>query len=306
MNKITALFLALCIWLFFPGAFQPLISKTLEQPIVVIIPSYNNLLWYKKNISSILKQKYKNYRIIYINDCSTDGTGAAVRKYIREKKLDYSIIEFDNKFGDDIEEATQYLMSRINKKKQHFFTFINNKTKCGALANLYRAIHSCSDREIIVTVDGDDFLSHENVLKELDIVYSSGDIWLTHGCMIEWPSNTVGWSIPIPEEIIKNNAFREYRCPSHLRTFRCWLFKQIKLEDLLLDGKFFPMTWDMAMMFPMCEMAGERHAFISNVNYCYNMSNPINDNKVDALLQRNLDFLIRNKPKYPRLERAPI
>jgi hypothetical protein len=49
-------------------------------------------------------------------------------------------------------------------------------------------------------------------------------------------------------------------------------------------------------------MAGERHAYIPEVTYVYNMSNPINDNKVNAQLQRGLEALIRAKPPYQRLE----
>jgi hypothetical protein len=62
------------------------------------------------------------------------------------------------------------------------------------------------------------------------------------------------------------------------------------------------MTWDQAMMFPMIEMAAERHAFISEPIYVYNMANPINDNKVDPQLQRDLEALIRAKPPYKRLD----
>ena len=55
--------------------------------------------------------------------------------------------------------------------------------------------------------------------------------------------------------------FRDYvHMPTHLRTFYAWLFKKINLEDLLLDGEFFKMTGDQAILYPMIEMAGERHA----------------------------------------------
>jgi glycosyltransferase involved in cell wall biosynthesis len=41
---------------------------------VFIIPSYNNSDWYEYNIKSIAKQHYDNWRAIYIDDASTDGT----------------------------------------------------------------------------------------------------------------------------------------------------------------------------------------------------------------------------------------
>ena len=77
------------------------------------------------------------------------------------------------------------------------------------------------------------------------------------------------------------------------------------MEDLRYKGQFFPMTWDMAMMYPMIEMCGERHAFISDVIYCYNIANQINDNKVNPQLQNDLDKYIRSLPPYKKLESKP-
>ena len=48
---------------------------------VFIIPSYNNEKYYKKNLDSVINQTYKNWRIIYIDDASTDNTFELVKKY---------------------------------------------------------------------------------------------------------------------------------------------------------------------------------------------------------------------------------
>lgn len=246
-----------------------------EKPMVIVIASYNNRNWVHQNLNSIFMQNYSNYRVIYIDDVSTDGTADMVESFVREK-------------GEE---------SR--------FTLIRNTVRKGGLRNLYEAVSLCADDEIVVNVDGDDWLSNARVLKILNKVYSKQNVWLTHGALIEYPKNVSGWSIPIPKKIIEENNFRTYRCPSHLKTFYAWLFKKIDVEDLKYEGEFFPMTWDQAMMFPMIEMAGPRHAFIPQILYVYNMSNPINDNKVNAKLQNDLEKLIRSKPKYQKLEGAP-
>lgn len=239
-----------------------------EKPMVVIVPSYNNAQWCYQNISSILEQKYDNYRVVYIDDCSQDNTAEIVDNLVKT-------------YG-----------------QEHRFTLIRNKRRCGALANLYYAIHACADDEIIVTVDGDDWLKHQGVLAKLNEAYATQDIWLTHGRFVETLSGWDGWCIEVPHNVVKKNAFRTYRCPSHLRTFYAWLFKKIKKEDLMHEGKFFSMAWDQAMLFPMFEMAGERHAFMNEVLYVYNTTTPINDNKVNPELQRKLEYIIRNKPRY--------
>ena len=157
-----------------------------------------------------------------------------------------------------------------------------------------------------MSLDGDDWFFDNQVLKKINAAYASENIWLTHGTLIEYPGGHVTWSIPIPKEIVEKNTFRQFRCPSHLRTFYSWLFKKIKLEDLLYKGSFFPMTGDFAIMFPMIEMAGDRHLFISDVTYVYNMANELNDNKVNAQLQRDLDVLLRSRSPYSRLDKSPF
>jgi hypothetical protein len=168
------------------------------------------------------------------------------------------------------------------------------------MENLYNVIYSCDDDEIIVILDGDDWLAHNGVLNKLDTVYSDPNCWMTYGQYISWPDNMPGYSRQIPSDIIETNNFREYEwCASHLRTFYAWLFKMIRREDLISpDGSFYSMAWDQAIMFPMLEMAGYRAKFISDVLYIYNAANPIGDSKVNRQLQRELETIIRLRKRY--------
>lgn len=271
-----------------------------DKSIVVVVPSYNNIQWLERNLGSILMQKHSNFRVIYINDKSRDKTGEMVEEYVRQRGIDYRAVTFEEKSENSILDNLHDFIQLVNQET-HFFTLVNNAKRCGALENLYRGIHSCHNRDIVATVDGDDFLFDDEALKRINDAYASDKVWLTHGCLIEYPHGHVSWSEPIPPHIIKANAFRTFKCPSHCRTFYAGLFKKIQLPHLLYEGKLFPMAWDMAMMYPMAEMAGERHAYLSQVNYVYNMANQLNDNKVNPDLQNYLDRLIRGMPRYERL-----
>lgn len=243
-----------------------------EKPIAVVIASYNNRAWVLKNLHSLFSQNYSNYRIIYVDDASPDGTADAVEQYVKSSKQEFR------------------------------FTLIRNKERVGGMCNLYHAIHEqCKDEEIIANVDGDDWLAHNNVLKKLNQVYSSQEVWLTHGSLVEYPNGNSTWCIRIPGIIVQKNAFRQFRCPSHLKTFYAWLFKKINMEDLMYQGQFAPMAYDQAYMYYLLEMAGERHAFIPDVLYVYNVSNPINENKVNAQLQRDVEAYFRASTPYERL-----
>lgn len=115
-----------------------------EKPFVIIVPSYNNSAFVEKNLRSIFSQSYKNYRVIYIDDHSADDT------YLKAKNLIADL------------------------QQTHRTELIRNEQNLGALANLYNAIFRCHDYEIVVLVDGDDFLAHEHVLSTLNQAYQIG------------------------------------------------------------------------------------------------------------------------------------
>lgn len=258
-----------------PHMYDPIPSRPLPYPekhLVVIIPSYNNARWVEQNLSSVYKQEYTNYRVIYIDDCSADNT---------------------------FESAQQ----TVNKYNQQWrTTLIHNEKRRGALANLYTAIHSCKDNEIVLALDGDDWFAHKNVLNIIGNIYDNPDVWLTYGQYINYPRGQVGCcsapsNLPVnPDKRMQQWAF------SHLRTFYAWLFKSIKLEDLLHDDYFYIMTWDQAMMFPMCEMAHPRIAYVPYIVYIYNRINPINDDKVNRALQIKLEDFIKAQKPYQKID----
>lgn len=241
-----------------------------ERHIVVVIASYNNKNYYRQNLGTILDQSYSNYHIIYIDDCSTDGTYELVKTYIHDNSMENKVL------------------------------LIRNEKRQGALCNQYNAIHSCRDTDLIIILDGDDWLADNQVFAYVNSVYSNQRIWLTYGQFVQYPTKDRGWCVAMPDNIVKNNEFRNYvHAPGHLRTFYAGLFKQIQKEDLCNKGDFFRMSGDIAAMFPMIEMAREGHfQFISKVLMIYNIGNPINDHKVVEGLQRQLDIEIRSRRKY--------
>lgn len=243
-----------------------------HKEIVVLIPSYNNGAWYERNLASVLGQTYDNWSAIYIDDSSDDGTGKAVSAYLADHKTTHTI------------------------------TLVRNECRMGALHNLYHAIRQVSDNAIIVTLDGDDWFAHDHVLERINQIYNDPEVWMTYGTYQIYPDATIGGWRAIPEEVIQAHAFRESQWySSHLRTFYAGLFKRIAREDLMYEGAFFQVTWDMAFMFPMLEMAGFHSRHLPEILYVYNQSNPINDYKVRLPLVLAMDRFIRGKPKYRRL-----
>nr|NGX45674.1 hypothetical protein [Chlamydiota bacterium] len=249
-------------------------TPTSEKHFVVLIASYNNAEYVQKNLASVYTQNYDNYRVIYVDDNSSDATF---------QKAEQEIARWEGQARTEL---------------------IHNTKNVGALANMYNAVHSCSDNEIIVILDGDDFFAHERVLTILNENYADPKVWMTYGNYLDYPSyrQEAVLSRPIPALITEKNAFRNHAwASSHLRTFYAGLFKAIKIEDLFFRGRFFPMGCDVAIMLPMLEMAGHKARYINDVLYLYNRINTISDHKVNFKLQTQCGHEVQSKPVYNRL-----
>ncbi len=250
------------------------ISPSEEKPFVVLIPSYNNSAYVEKNLRSVFSQHYSNYRVIYIDDHSSDDTFQKVKA----------------------------LVSELHQENRTLL--IHNEQNVGALANFYQWTHRCDDHEIVVLVDGDDFLAHDDVLNRLNEAYVDPNVWLTYGNFLDYPFYKQNPVIckKIPSSILDNNAFRKSPwMTSHLRSFYAGLFKKIKLSEFIYRGRFYPMASDLALMLPMLEMSGKHTLFIEDILYLYNRSNPLSDHKVNFAFQQECANAIRSRIPYAPL-----
>lgn len=212
--------------------------------MVIVIPSWNNKPFCKDNVHSVFMQHYDNYEVIYIDDCSTDGTADIVLNLVKEKD------------------------------QLHRWRIIRNPVRRGILYNHYMAVHMCPNDAIIVNLDGDDYFAHKDVLKRVNEAYQK-DILMTHGQYREYPKGRQHVGKKIPSIIHAHRAYRYYDwISSHLRTFYAGLFKAIPLGYFLYKDGFIPSAIDHAMMFAMLELSGGRVHFIDEVLYNYNFINP--------------------------------
>jgi glycosyltransferase involved in cell wall biosynthesis len=264
-------------------------KSSTERPIVVVVSSYNNEQWTEHTLNSIMLQEYTNFRVIIVDDCSTDNNAAIIQRYITDHHLEDRI------------------------------TFIHNDIRHRKLFNLYRVLYDCNDDEIVITVDGDDALAHPHVLSYINSFYDDEDIWFTYGQYknvpaseaVQWGHKEMGYCRAVPNHIQRKHAYRYYAfLYMHPRSFRAWLFKLVKLQDLIADniegfeGDFYPASNDVAMYFPMIEMAHSRIKFIPDILYIRNLYSDLVGFKVDRPIQRDSAREIRKKACYTTLYQA--
>jgi glycosyltransferase involved in cell wall biosynthesis len=203
----------------------------MENKFKIITPSYNNEEFVEYNLASILNQTYTNYEVLYINDNSTDNT--------------FSKVE-----------------SIVGNNPQ--FKLINRTENKGAAYNYFFELDEYldNDNDIIVHLDGDDWLFDNNVLKNLNDYYNEKDVWMTYGkfyCYDGTDNLTLGYpqSTPHPDFVLEHKLFRQdtWRA-SHMRTYRTFLFKKLDTNDLIskLDNKLYWHAVDLAFQYPYLEM----------------------------------------------------
>jgi glycosyltransferase involved in cell wall biosynthesis len=247
--------------------------KSPEQKISIITPFYNSEKFIEKTIQSIAAQDYDNYECILINDASTDNTLVTLH------------------------EVLETLPDSIRTK----FRIINNTENKGAVYNQINAIRDLPDDNIIMLIDGDDWLNYDNSIFDFYNNVYKHDTEFTYGSC--W---SLVDSIPLvaqeyPPEIKQTKQYRSYRFNwgmpyTHLRTFRKYLTNDLP-DNVFQDenGNWFKAGGDNATFYNIIEQADPTKVkCIQDIHYVYNDVNPLNDYKVNGEEQNKTARKITN------------
>jgi glycosyltransferase involved in cell wall biosynthesis len=239
----------------------------------IVINARNSENFVEKNLLSVFSQTHQNFHIIYIDDASADET---------------------------FEKAIHFAK---NQKMEDKITFIKKEERKSKLQNLYEIFTTFKDDEIIINLDGCDFLSHENVLKDLNAYYQNPDVWLTYSKEINYPSYEKIEGKCFKDYEIKNNKIRDNKVSiSGLKSFYAGLFKLIPLKHLVYQGKFIPAMEDLALFLPMCEMASSHSLFIDDILYITNELLESKEDKSIQTLKNNIKLHLKNLSKLDPLD----
>ena len=231
----------------------------------VIVPYYNiefSLL--NRCLKTIMLQSYKHVNICFVDD------------------------------GSSTHETFDLLVQFCQKSKYNFHNMkaIYNRENFGTIVSIKNAIEvlNPSDVDPIVIIDGDDSLFSNDVFTTLNDVYQNQNVYATFGNYVErnrynkivngTEKNGKIYSYVMSKkynflDTIMNNKIREKNSflYSHIKTFRYYLFRQINDEDFKKNGKYLKSATDVAIMLPICEMAGSRLFFIKKILYNYYIDN---------------------------------
>ncbi len=240
-----------------------------KNNFILLVTGYNSgakLL--EKCINSIAFQSYHNYKVIYIDDASTDNES---RQYV----------DFIKKF----DKCTLAIQREHNKG------ILFNKT-------MPLLDHQPDDDDIIVILDSDDMFYCDFVLEYLNNVYQEKDIWFTYGTLVGNKSGIMrNFCQPIPEDIpIRKLPW----ITSQLKTVKWFVYKNVLHDDLLdMNGDYYKACSDLSMFWPIIEMIGPKHTkFIPYRTYVYHEATGKNVHMTNREYQLACDNYLRLKPAY--------
>ena len=239
----------------------------------IITTCYNCELFIKECIESVLTQEQSNWEMYIIDDASTDNS---------------------------VEVATKTANGDPRIK------IIKNKKNMGAVYNKTSnfVYHAKPDNEdVIITLDGDDYLGSKYALCYLKKIYSQG-YWLSYGGFIA--SEKSFYELVAPDHLTPIDWKRSLRnqrfCITHLRSHKFFLLKNVRDKDLRhRNGVLFKFPEDIILNIPMAEMAGEDKCyFLKEKTYAYrihkNNDSFTNDAERTEITTNDLSF----RPEYPR------
>jgi glycosyltransferase involved in cell wall biosynthesis len=238
--------------------------------MIIVTTLYNAEKYIERCLFTIKIQTFKDFKCYITDDLSTDKSVELVKKFIK---------------NDDR------------------FILIENTEKLYQPGNYDQVIRNnpnINDDDVIVEIDGDDWLPDSDTLNRINKIYSNKNVWIANGSF-KYSTGAPGFSSK--QEI--TNDLRNIRfTASHIRTWRAFLWRKIKEEDLKDEtGTYWSVTGDLSFMYPMLEMSGEEHyRFMEEINYVYNEENPINDHKINMNSVNKIVNIIRQKKPYDRIK----
>ena len=234
-----------------------------------MITAYNTQKYVPALVASLARQTVRDWRAVFVDDASTDSTLRRLKSQVASSALTEKLVVVENP-------------QRRYKAR-----------------NVYHALKTYgSSEDIVVMLDGDDWLAHESALEILSKEYQRG--W-----DVVW-SNWRGSDGAAGSSYHLNPLISPRLQPfvtSHLFSFKKSLFDAVEPADLQDDaGAWFEAGCDVAVAWPVLEQT-VRRKHIENVLYVYNRENPLNTDKIGQQYReyaneaqvRNLGILRRRR-----------
>ena len=215
-----------------------------DRSFVFIILTHNNQGTIEKNYRSIMAQCDYPFRVIYLDQGSTDNTVSLLKSFIEQEGGKNNVT-----------------VSCYQKNKTLFESY-------------YDIVKACNDDEVIVHLSGSDWLAHEAVLNLLNQAYTNPDVWLTYGQYLNSDQYLNGTGSPYPQKILCRKRVQKAPWDStHFKTFYAGIYKKAMSQAMVSPVFPLSVSSEEAFLKPISEMGKSHVQFIPEVLYIHSQAN---------------------------------
>jgi glycosyltransferase involved in cell wall biosynthesis len=238
----------------------------------VVVTCHNASRFIEKSITSIRHQTWQSLSVMVVVDASTDGSAERAQEAIGE----------DSRF-------------RLHVLEQRVWAANARKIALDRL--------DARSEEIVVLVDGDDWLLSAETLAIIHQFHHSRRLLVAYGNYITTDDTVGAWGrdYPLAAKITGTHRSIGWLCAPP-RSFRYGLWSHVQpgaLKDS--SGEYFRVATDIALFLPILELAGMRSGFLKQPLYVYNRETPFNNDKIEPQVQRQTALEILHRPPYAAL-----
>lgn len=171
----------------------------------IVTPMYNSFALMKRYFSSLEKQTFKNFEVIIVDDCSTDGSYEKACKYAQKSPIRISVYKMERNTGPGNARNVG-----MDAARGEWITFVDNDDWVDT--QLLEKVNAVIEREKVHCVIYDYCTTNGREVKNARSMYSGegGKVSLSE-CMISVRNHTFGKFYKLSECREKNIRFPELK-----------------------------------------------------------------------------------------------
>jgi hypothetical protein len=217
--------------------FQAQLVENNNKRFTLIVLTKNNDDLIEENFYSILKQKYRHYQVVYIDERSEDQTRSHLSELIKKHEAHGKIRRLE-----------------VQSESEAFQAY-------------FQEVHRLDDAEVVIHLSGNDVLAHEEVLNLIDQAYTNPDVWMTYGQYFDYYNYQKGVFKPKPQKVLcKKRVQRAPWLLASVKTFYAEHFKKIKKAEA---ADVYSVDNESSFFLPLAELGKAHVQFIPDVLYLH-------------------------------------
>ena len=234
----------------------------------ILVPIYNFQYFIDICIRSILFQSYTNWYCILFDDGSTDKSKIMCNYYVKKYPNKFKYIKLDNK---------------------------NNGGGYSKWYGIQEIKKLCNDNDIMIIIDGDDYLINKNALSIIHKRYLNTNCWGTFG-------SYEGKYSDMKHKVNMNNYSRKNWFFLAPRTCKCFLLKLFTINDFKYENKeWLQKSTDVAFFCNIVEWSGIHNIqYIKDILYKYREHNRNGYKIMNPSMKKHKAYVcnLKEKDKY--------